>query len=324
VVNIKKKIVTKVLVTSLLLLSSLSSASARLSSQDNSSSDEDYSNNDLKEKWVVIICGGERPKKDIKDGAKNFRKTSVHVYETYKKLGYDDEHIFFIHDKNVSAEGADCIVSKSRVRYAITEWLDNHSDYNDDCCIVFNGHGGPGLLSLWDIEKNISEFVYFFDFSKWIDQIDYNVLTIIIDSCYSGTFIRPLSKENRIIISSTAPFRKGIALNEIVFSYHFFNKLAENVSYGKAWEYADKQLACMNIPKDLWPDLGKTFYETLKLWVKCKKVMFLQNPKIDDNWDRQGHGNHFANKLPIIGDGKLALNTYPGKVSFDKNKIGDV
>ena len=145
------------------------------------------------------------------------------------------------------------------------EWLKSHSDNNDNCCIIFIGHGGPGILGIWNYEKGTPELLYTYEFASWVDILEYNVLTVIIDACFSGTIIRPLSQENRIIISSASPSGVSTGLSEIVFTYHFFNKLEKNVSYGKAWEYADKQMARMNIPDVLFPDLEKSFLETLKI-----------------------------------------------------------
>ena len=305
-----EKIIKTVIVTILLLFISVFPVDAQVIFQ--KSSEIKFRITDIqKENWVLIICAGAKPNQtEGKAGAGPIRNTSKHVYETFKQLGYDDDHIYYLHDVNSSAEGADGIVSKINIRYAIIEWLKINSDSNDNCCIIFNGHGGPGLISVWNNESEIAEFILFSELAEWLDTLEYDLITIIIDSCFSGSLIRSLSKENRIVISSTSPLSLCIALNELVFSYHFFNKLVQNVSYGKAWEHADKQIARINITKELFPNIEKI---SLKIRIKIILLMFLQNPKIDDNGDKWGHGTLFANKLPFRGDGILALETYPNK-----------
>ena len=305
-----KKIIIATILTCLVL--STSSVSAIFSSNStNNFSFEASIINFSKEKWVVIICGGADPNSpEGKAGPIPIRNTSRHAYETFKLLGYDDDHIYYLHDNNYSAEGADDIVSRINIRNAFTEWLASHSDENDECCIVFIGHGGPFLLSIWNYEDEIAEFIFAAEFAAWINTVESNLTTIIIDACFSGSLISSLSKENRIIITGTSPLSPGLALFELVFSYHFFNKLSKNISYGKAWEHADKQISRRNI-SDIMPNLGGNLWDKLILYIKIKLGTFMQNPKIDDNGDRKGRGTLWADNLPIKGDGNLALDTYP-------------
>jgi hypothetical protein len=305
-----KKIIVTAVVTCLLLSTYVMSANATFNPKRNKAYTTQSTDN--KENWAVIICAGARPNQtEGKTGAVPIRATSKHVYETFKQLGYDDEHIYFLHDKDLSAEGADGVVSKANIEYAITEWLKNNSDSNDNCCIIHSGHGGAGLLGIWNFEKGEPELLYTYELASWIDVVEYDVFTILIDACYSGTFLHSLSGENRIVITSSSPSRVCIGLKELVFTYHFLNKLEKNVSYGKAWEYADKQIARRNIPKELYPTDGESFFRIFLGKMFSKILMFLQNPQIDDNGDKKGHGTILANKLPIAGDGKLALRTYP-------------
>ena len=277
-------------------------------------------NFDKKEKWVVIICGGAKdPGKHwwekLTGGPGFIRKTSIHVYETFRHLGYDDQHIYFIIDRDIPCNGKDAVVSKEAVRYAIVNWLKNHSDDNDDVCIVFNCHGhfrslrygGKAFVGIWNNETQEWENIYDQELDSWLDNVSYDVCTVIIDACFSGSFIRALSQENRIIITSTSPFTVGIGFGEEIFSYFFFNKLSENVSYGEAWEYADEKLRRMKIEE--MPDIPKA--GILKKTFAKLMIRMIEHPWIDDNGDGKGHGTIFVDKLPIGGDGYLALSTYP-------------
>jgi hypothetical protein len=111
------------------------------------------------------------------------------------------------------------------------------------------------------------------------------------------------------VITSSSTFKLSLSYKfspqQSFFSYHFFNKLAENESYGTSWEFADREMLRFHYP----------FTQNLSFLNQLINgicVNLLQNPKIDDNGDGKGSGrNLVADKLPIGGDGALALITYP-------------
>lgn len=272
------------------------------------------SEGDKKEYWAVIICGG------LNDSFNEcFRNTARHAYQTLKKLRYDDEHIYFLQDGNITEEGVDGITNKSMVEYAIAGWLKNHADENDDCFIYFADHGGISIsqmiigLAVWNYNDNKAELIEPHELAEWVNCVTYNICTVAIDTCLSGSFIKSLSENNRIIITSTDLYRPGWGIKsngtvENVFSYHFFNGLANNVSYGRAWEYADKQTRTIRLRET------PIFYRWHKFLIGkliCRFGTRLQNPQIDDNGDGKGHGTILADRLPMRGDGYLALKTYP-------------
>ena len=264
-------------------------------------------NNITVEKWVVLICGGASDSTSLfYADSKPLRKATNHAYDTFKNLGYDDDHIFYLHDRNNTLEGVDGVVNKTMFNYSLNQWLLVNSDENDECCFYFVGHGSKDksiVVYNYDLEKY--ERIYDYELAEMIEKINYSKFTIVIDSCHSGGFINSLSKNNRVIITSTSHLLWSYGLNESIFSYHFLNKLVENVSYGKAWEYADKQLLNLETP-----DISDTPL-ILRIFIKIC-ISFFENPKIDDNGDGKGHGRLLhADNLPIRKDGNLALETYP-------------
>jgi len=307
---VKRKIISVYLI----LFLYISTLSIGISSPLNNTENYKGDNFDEKESWVVIICGGDDGNpRDITAGPELLRASSQRVYNTYKSLGYDDEHIYYLLDRDISAEGVDGLVSKSNMQGSITTWLASKVDYNDDCSIIYIGHGWLGNkrfdykphLIIWNNLTRSLEYVFDDELSQWVDEISYSNCTIIIDACFSGCFIDKLSKENRIIITGTSSKAAGFGPNELIFSYHFFNKLVTSVSYGQAWEYADKQLFKRNILDEL--RISVSLFELL-----INKIgMFVQNPQIDDNGDKISHGTILPNKLPIRNDGLLALKVYP-------------
>jgi len=264
---------------------------------------DDYFNEE--ENWAILVFGGAHGHE------LRFRNTTKHAYETFKDLGYDDDHIYYMHDVDSSEPGVDALSSKTRVHQSITGWMRQNSDENDNCCFYFIGHGGPAFsertfqIGIWNITFQGWDFIFPEELNDWIDTVMCNVFTVILDSCLSGGFIKPLSRENRIVITSSPKLWDSFALSqECAFSYHFINKLAEDGSYGEAWMYADREQ--LNLTNPEIPDYP--FFERLGIILALKTT----NPQLDDNGDGIGQGRFCkADELPTGGDGYLALNTYP-------------
>jgi hypothetical protein len=265
-----------------------------------------------KEHWVIIVSGGgEDDPGKMAAGPGPAQNTSLHAYNTFKSLGYDDEHILYLHDRNTSIPGVDGLSNKSMLEYAIKGWLSEKADFNDECCIYIIAHGRfrsikynlKASFTVWNESSEEKERVFDDEFAEWIDTVQPDILTVVLDSCFSGSFIRALSKNNRIIITCTSQFTPSIAIDETVFSFYFLNKLVENVTYAEAWEYADHQLFGLNETEKTLPILDKLSILSGKL---------IMSPQIDDNGDGIGHGRaFFKDKLPIKNDGLLAKSTYP-------------
>ncbi|MDP2875740.1 MAG: dockerin type I domain-containing protein, partial [Holophaga sp.] len=82
-------------------------------------------------------------------------------------------------------------------------------------------------------------------------------VVIIIEACYSGSFINPLSGQNRVILTSAGgePYNTDSA-GQISFSRRFFSKLMEGESFKKAFEYARTMQINMNYPSPQLDDNG--------------------------------------------------------------------
>lgn len=285
-----------------------------------------------KEHWAVIIAGGL----GHEDRSQSyFDWEAYHAWSSLIKLGYKPDHVFFL-SENETLTGVNMPTTRDNIKYAITEWLANRLDDNDDCFIFLTDHGGIFLgdfyFGLYNYNKQKEEYVSARELNDWLKEINYNICTILIEACQSGMAIPRLSQKNRIIMTTS-----GLGLSygggeKIGFSYHFFRKLKENASYGEAWEYADAQYSYSGMSylqhfklylKERW-ELTKKILAQDKLSINDTKnyineililnALFFMNPKIDDNGDGVGHGSYIkSDKLPIGKDGDLALITYPNK-----------
>lgn len=188
---------------------------------------------------AIIICGG------IRDDVQSiFDRTAEHAYQTFRSLGFDDEYIYYLN--LYDHPGVDATTSRKNVRRAFVEWLPEHmgTKYGvrtKDCFVYIIDHGSPdGVVYVGDIDEKITGR----DLERWIEEgigNNYDVLTIVIDACFSGTFIPYLSGRDRIIITSTDAdnFAYGWRGGESVFGKPFFDALGRGKSYGEAWEEAD-------------------------------------------------------------------------------------
>lgn len=259
------------------------------------------------EHWAIIVCGGFGYfPNNLVDGTR-------HAYSVLKSLDYDDDHIYYFQQRNsVVEQGVDDFSNKSKIKFAITNWLANNSDENDECFIYFFCHGSHkengSRVQIWT--NTTVTPIYSKELALWIDQVKCNIINVLIESCKSGGFIDDLSKNNRIIMTSSNKwdFATG-PTNRTSFSNYFFDKIQQGTSIGEAWEYADNKLLNYKI-RDM-PEYSDDWYENIRIKIILRLAILFQNPQIDDNGDGNGHGRaFFADKLPIGGDGFLALSTY--------------
>ena len=120
-----------------------------------------------------------------------------------------------------------------------------------------------------------------------------NRIIIIYEACHSGSFINPVSKDNRIIVSAT-DITHGSYGNPTrdwaTFSEKFWSSITECKTIGEAFEDAEA-------------------------FVEAVGDGNIQYPWIDDNHDEIGHEVDAWGDLPNGGDGNDALNVWIGSGS---------
>jgi hypothetical protein len=175
--------------------------------------------------------------------------------------------------------------------------------------IILIDHGAPDHFYLGDQSETVTAS----ELNQWITQLETDLqkkvlsvpeIVIIMDTCYSGSFINDLSKPGRIIITSTSdkevsfrgPKKPSDAFvrdgayfaNNLFFELSKGNRLSESF---KRATYLTEMLTSSNHQHPMFP-----FYDTA-----------LQHPLLDDNGDALGH-----NVLDIYGDGINADLMYLG------------
>ena len=79
------------------------------------------------------------------------------------------------------------------------DWLESNSDYNDLSIFYFVGHGGRSLDNEYIVAYD--ETIYDEELDEHLDGINGDQV-VIIDSCYSGGFIKELRQRGRIVLTA--------------------------------------------------------------------------------------------------------------------------
>jgi len=235
--------------------------------------------------WIII--GGDRWDHDKLNWIKY---TCNKTFEILKNCGYSDSEIFYLYPApGVSAECpyADSWSIISEVKYAIENWAVAHVGAGKALGIYMMDHGGfnefpiPGTPHLddWVNATLLKSYLNTYETKSGNNQI-----VIVIDACYSGSFIDDLSKTNRIIVTSTADNLEAYGTPPI-----FFENFWSDVLGGKSIAGA---------------------FETATTYIKAIGYGNSQKPWIDDNHDAIGHTVDAMGNLPNGGDGTNAISIW--------------
>ncbi|MHA1268904.1 MAG: C13 family peptidase [Candidatus Helarchaeota archaeon] len=233
--------------------------------------------------WIII--GGDRSDHEFLDEIKwNCNKT----YEILKYCGYSDENIWYLYpDPGWESECsyADAYTTKSNIQYAIETLAAGNVSSNEALGIYMMDHGGFGYMCIPGTDINDTELNTYLDNFEAVSGS--NRIFIIYEACHAGSFVSPVSDDNRIIVCST-DINKGAYLYEnspnAIFSEGFWSAIKNCKSIGEAFEEGEANVHAIGYG-------------------------YLEKPWIDDDHDEVGHEVNSVGKLPNGGDGNDALNT---------------
>ncbi len=190
---------------------------------------------------------------------RGFKNSDIYLISPEKWIDFNgdgfDDHIVDCppqnEDRNPTAED---------VHYAITDWAVKNHAFGTPLYIYLVDHGyaddgehGPGFMVA------PGEFLYASDLNDMLniyEQATDGQVILINESCYSGQFLDPLKKQDRIIITSTA--------DKIVnydnqgtnsFTHFFLQKLFENNSIQQAFAKAVQRLRKSSLTYTQMPQL---------------------------------------------------------------------
>ena len=208
---------------------------------------------------------------------------------------------------------------KSSLQDAITGWAyQKMKMLHGPLYIILIDHGAPDLFYLGKTTANVrsgelNEYISTLEINLQQNNIQKHEIVIVIDTCYSGSFINELSSAGRIIITSTAEnevsFRGpktpsyGFVRDGAFFASNLFNELSKDQSLSESFvkaTYLIEMLTNSNTIKACFP-----FYDTAA-----------QHPLINDDNNNEGH-----NTIYIYGDGFASDNIKLGFTKTSKHPL---
>jgi Leucine-rich repeat (LRR) protein len=199
---------------------------------------------------------------------------------------------------------------KESLKNSITQWaFDKMTALPGPLYIILIDHGAPDAFYFGRDTTTVSSI----ELDGWISTLENDLkknnipmheIVIVIDTCYSGSFINELSSYGRIIITSTTEnevsFRgpktpgKAFVRDGAYFASNLFNELSKGLSLSQSFNravYLTEMLTSSQIYQPVYP-----FFDTAA-----------QHPLMDDDGNQIGH-----NSMYVYGDGYTSDDIYLG------------
>jgi len=174
----------------------------------------------------------------------------------------------------------------ANIEDAITNWAASRVGPTKALGMYLFDHGGTNSMAIPG--PNLSDT----DLNSWLDELEIstgcNRMVIIYEACHAGSFINPISKHNRIVITSTSSAGSAWPTSDLTwawFSQKFFSSIVQCKTIGECFEDATAYVDSVSAPQEPW---------------------------IDDDHDETGHTVDPWGNLPYWSDGNDALNYWIG------------
>jgi len=211
---------------------------------------------------VLIVGGGESS-----DPFWSITKVlTVNAYRDFRAMGYQDDQIdFHIHSQMISIDYDevpddivdDCTPTADEIGEAIRS-AESKVDENNRYILYLQGHGTDDArlrVAGFDDYITAQEIDVALDFLQSRTNCE---VIVIIEACFSGTFIEPLAGDHRVIITSAGEERYNTdSMGRIAFSRYLLAKLREDKkTLRDAFIYAHMCMTNMKFPE---PQMDDTF-----------------------------------------------------------------
>jgi len=211
---------------------------------------------------AIILAGGEAEENNM--FWKVTTKLSVKAYNDFKFMGFTDDMIYYLINSqsvDINYDGSpDYVVDNNRPTVStFLEAIENTFEYDlnadNPLFIYMVGHGTSDRRFK---VLGSDQYVSVSQIKTALDNLQNKTgcqIVLILESCFSGSFINDLIGNNRVLISSTDNQRYIIdAKGEIVFSRFLFSNLSEGDSLGKAFQKSKRELSIFGYPPPLMID----------------------------------------------------------------------
>jgi hypothetical protein len=129
--------------------------------------------------WIILVCGST-------DSGNTFDEDVRFLYDVFKSLGYDDEHIFYV-SPWTSDPGVDRTTTPANVQWAINQVAEK-SNNRDFVFFYYSSHGGVNVLHCCP-DRPGGGVVTANDMDNWLDTITAREMVIMLQGCCTGSFI---------------------------------------------------------------------------------------------------------------------------------------
>lgn len=237
--------------------------------------------------YAVLVSG----KINNEEGIASHTKTTNRIYNTLTQdRGFLAENVKYF---NYSGDKGGTTPVYSEIKDALTNWASaKMTEHPAPLYVILVDHGyadeDTGIFYL-DLEQITS-----LDLKDWLETLEENLagsgvnqdIIVIVGACYSGSFIKELSKPGRIIITSSAQkehsYKGPMEPDGVRGGEYFMEELFKELGMGSTLK---KSFDMATLRTKIFTDSGSPnspapFFDTAR-----------QHPLVDDNGDGIGTNN---------------------------------
>ena len=286
-----KKVILKIEVVFVIALFCFSSVNAKKINRDTHDINIEEKDMPQNGKYYALIIGIERfmgiedlPEDKLDDGA-------ISIYNLFvNSKNWKEENIKILLNENAT---------KENIKDSIVNWLDERETENDFVVYYFAGHSlkmpilKRNLGHTYSFPYNITDFEYSEDkitddeLASWLDELESNHQTLILDTCYSGKMIS-LRQKNRVMLTAGGKhFFCGVdesdTLGSNIFTFFLlqgFKGLADINNDG--WVTSEEAFRYAKIPtiiSSIWQQ-----FPFIQEWNNKTIIWFFQVPTMYDQY----------------------------------------
>jgi hypothetical protein len=155
-------------------------------------------------KYAVLISGGY----DVDHAYLRYWVDLKFMYAILVNVyGYDPSNIFVIYKDGIGEDSYMPVNYSATYNHLNTAFssLASKMTSRDQLFIYTTNHGSPSALCLWYDQITPSQF------ASMLSGISYDKMIIVMEQCYSGQFIAPLSGPNRVIMTAASSTESSYA-----------------------------------------------------------------------------------------------------------------
>jgi len=140
----------------------------------------------------------------------NFEESARAVQSSFAETGLP---VASLHLSNMVSLGSLGYPFATRESIAQTvSWIAAHRGPQDKVVLAFASHGAPGMMEVRIGTENWDPIT-----SKWLKetlaQLDDAPAMVLVDACYSGSFLRPLADDHRVVVAAAAADKVSFSVN---------------------------------------------------------------------------------------------------------------